>query len=195
MSLPGYENTPQTTAANMSFADGIAQLDGISPEKSVLSPSKGRDLLAGARRGISLTTPRIGNRDVLRLLPNGSANKPEFSPMMKSGTKRSRRSSTKKGIREPSILHDSRLDRDSPALPRMGEISRLYENTTASSTGMNESHMLQIVSSSIASTPQAALPYRDGRDGVVGDGNIMSLRDQEKVSCRVCLSVLTGLDD
>lgn len=180
-----YIETPQTTLEQTDLNDGIDVLDRMSPEKSFVSPSKGRDLLSKARRGISLTTPH-GGRNPLRLLPNGSVNKREFSPMMGSAGKKNRvpRSSTKRGVATPSFLRNSMSHGNSPALPPLGEQSQIYDDGTTNSAPevVNVSQMPQMVSSSVASTPLAALPYRDGRDGVVGDGNIMSLRDQEKVS-------------
>jgi hypothetical protein len=190
MPHPDYIDTPQTAAENSYLTNGLGGLDELSPEKSFASPSKGRNLLQGIRngRGVSLKTPRAGGRDPLRLLPNGAASKGEFTPLMMSVTKKNhmRRASGKKvGAQTPSFMKDnSIINGPTPALPRMGDNSHIYDERTSSSAGdaANETPMPQAVSSSSAqSTPLAQLPGRDGRGGVVGDGNMMTLREQENV--------------
>lgn len=194
MPHPDYIDTPQTAADNSYLSNGLSRLDEISPEKSFASPSKGRDLLQGMRhgRGLSLRTPRAGARDPLRLLPNGAGPKGEFTPLMMSVTKKNhmRRTSSKKaGAQTPSFLKEnSAIYGPTPALPRAIENSHIYSEKTSSSIGdaANETPVPQGVSSSSAqSTPLAQLPGRDGRGGVVGNGNMMTLREQENVSCRL----------
>jgi hypothetical protein len=190
MPHPDYIDTPQTAADNSYLTNGLGRLDELSPEKSFTSPSKGRDLLQGIRngRGLSLKTPRSGARDPLRLLPNGAGKKGEFTPLMMSVTKKNhirRTSGARVGAQTPSYLNNSNLNGPTPALPRMGENSRIYDERTSSSAGdaANETPMPQdVISSSAQSTPLAQLPGRDGRGGVVGDGNMMTLREQENVS-------------
>jgi hypothetical protein len=194
MPHPDYIDTPQTAAENSYLTNGLGHLDDLSPEKSFASPSKGRDLLQGLRngRGLSLKTPRAGARDPLRLLPNGAAPKGEFTPLMMSVTKKNHMRSVsrqKAGAQTPSFFKEnSVLNGATPALPQAGDHSQVYDERTSSSAGdaVDETPMPQAVSSSSAhSTPLAQLPARDGRGGVVGDGNVMTLREQENVSCLV----------
>ncbi len=191
MPHPDYIDTPQTAADNSSLTNGLGGLDELSPEKSFASPSKGRGLIQGIRngRGLSLKTPRAGARDPLRLLPNGAGKKGEFTPLMMSVTKKNhmrRASGRKAGGQTPSYIRDnSILNGPTPGLPRMGDDSRIYEERTSSSAGdaAVETPMAQVVTSSSAqSTPLAQLPGRGGGGGVVGDGNMMTLREQENVS-------------
>jgi hypothetical protein len=189
MPHPDYIDTPQT-AADISYAtNGLGRLDDLSPEKSFASPSKGRDLIYGMRNGrsLNLKTPRAGVRDPLRLLPNGVSKKGEFTPLMMSVTKRNhvrRASSRKAGVQTPSFMGNNSRIEPTPALPRMGDDSHIHEEQTSSSAGdvANETPMPNAVSSSAQSTPLAHLPGRDGRGVVVGDGNMMTLREQENVS-------------
>lgn len=188
MPHPDYIDTPHTTADISCLTNGIGRLDELSPEKSFASPAKGRDLVQSLRngRGLSLTTPRAGARDPLRLLPNAAGKKGEFTPLMMSVTKKNhmrRTSGAKAGAQSPSFLN-SISNGPMPALPRTGDDSHIYEERTSSSAGdtANETPMPQaVMSSSAQSTPLAQLPGRDGRGGVVGDGNMMTLREQENV--------------
>ena len=187
-----YINTPQTNQTYLT--DGLGRLDELSPEKSFASPSRSHDLIGQiqkARRGngINLKTPRAGGRDPLRLLPNGPPAKSEFTPLMKSVTKNNlRRASAKKfGVPDtPAYLKENySINGATPALPKLGENSQIYAENTSSSAGdaIDYTPMPQNVSSSAQSTPLAQLPTRDG-GVVVGDGNMMTLREQENVSCQ-----------
>lgn len=190
MPARNYIDTPQTAADNSYLTNGLGGLDDVSPEKSFASPSKGRDLIQGLRngRGLSLKTPHAGARDPLRLLPNGGGQKGEFTPLMMSVTKKNhlqRTNKKKSGAPSPSFLgENSILNGMTAALPRPGDNSRFYDEGTNSSAGdvANETPIPQNVSSSAQSTPLAQLPGRDGGAGVVGDGNMMTLREQENVS-------------
>jgi hypothetical protein len=188
-----YINTPQTLAGNETYlTNGLGRLDEVSPEKSFASPSRRRDLIGQiqhARRGngLSLRTPRVGGRDPLRVLPNGPAAKTEFTPLMKSVTKTNlRRSSAKKfGVPDtPAYLKDGNsIIGATPGLPKLGDHSHIYAEHTGSSAGDAGDYtpMPQNVSSSAQGTPLAQLPPRDG-GAVMGDGNIMTLREQENAS-------------
>jgi hypothetical protein len=187
-----YINTPQTLAGNETYlTNGLGGLDGVSPEKSFASPSRSHDLIGQiqkARRGngINIKTPRVGERDPLRLLPNGPAVKSEFTPLMKSVTKNNlRRSSRKFGVPStPAYLRDGgSVNGATPGLPKLGDNSQIYAEHTSSSTGdaANYTPLPQNVSSSAQSTPLAQLPARDG-GAVMGDGNVMTLREQENAS-------------
>ena len=201
MSHPDYIDTPRSGIENTPQANGLDRLDALSPEKSFVAPQKGKDLIPGLHngRGIGLQTPRAGGRDPLRLLPNGRNPKAEFSVLMGSVTKKNhlrRISTARTGAQTPSFL-DSQVasNRNTPALPRIGQNSQIWEDKTGSSAEetANESHMPQMIGSSSANTPLATLPARDGRGGVVGDGNIMTLREQEKVLH--CLSSFPALSN
>jgi hypothetical protein len=193
MPAGAYINTPQTLAGNETYlTNGLGRLDEVSPEKSFASPSRSRDLIGQiqhARRGngVSLKTPRIGGRDPLRLLPNGPAAKSEFTPLMKSVTKNNlRRSSAKKfGVPDtPAYLKDGNsINGATPGLPKLEDNSNIYTEHTSSSAGdaVDYTPMPQNVSSSVQSTPLAQLPARDG-GAVMGDGNMMTLREQENAS-------------
>lgn len=191
MPHPDYIDTPRTAADHSSITNGLGRLDELSPEKSFASPSKGRDLLQGTRhgRGLSLRTPRAGARDPLRLLPNGAAPKGEFTPLMMSVTKKNhirRASGRKAGAHIPYFMEEnSVLNRPTPGLPRAIDHSHIDSERTNSLLydAANETPMPQDVPSSSAhSTPLASLPARDGSGAVVGDGNMMTLREQEHVS-------------
>jgi hypothetical protein len=188
-----YINTPQTLAGNDTYlANGLSRLDEVSPEKSFASPSRSHDLIGQIRNGrrgngINLKTPRVGGRDPLRLLPNGPPAKSEFTPLMKSVTKNNlRQSSAKKfGVPDtPAYLRDGvSLNGATPGLPKFGENSQIYAEHTSSSAGdaVDYTPMPQNASSSAQSTPLAQLPARDG-GAVMGDGNMMTLREQENAS-------------
>ena len=195
--MPGhYIDTPQTAAGDGTFmTNGVATLDGISPEKSFVSPSKDRGIARQLRNGmknagLNLKTPRPGTRDPLRLIPNGVGPKTDFTPLMKSVTKNNairRVSGRKLGMPEtPAFLKDGyKSNGATPALPGVDN-SHLY-GSTSSSIGYQDhaTPMPNGVSSSAQSTPLAQLPGRDGNGGLVGDGNMMTLREQEHIIDRI----------
>lgn len=172
--MAGYIDTPKLSEA--SRLSNLLDLEGLSPEKSFLAPSQPRDLISQMRsakmQGIDLKTPRNGTRDPLRLLPNGNHPKSEFSPFMKSATKNniSRRLSSKK----PASAY-------TPSLPRLVDVSQLEGENTSSSAGrvMDDTPVPQQASSA-HSTPLAQLPARD-KGGLLNDGNLMTLREQENI--------------
>lgn len=181
-----YINTPQTNnASRVSIATNL--LDGISPEKSFAVPAQHGDLLSQMRdakgHGMNLKTPRAGApRDPLRLLPNGNQRRSEFTPIMRSGMKNNiaRRLSGRKpsSLATPAHLKDGYT----PVHPRLSDLSRLESENTSSSAGnaVDYTPMPQQISSSAQSTPLAQLPGRDA-GGLVNDGNMMTLREQEGI--------------
>lgn len=191
---PGYIDTPQTTAGDKTYlTNGLDRLDELSPEKSFASPSKDNDLLRQIQmtrkgNGLDIKTPRAGGRAALRTLPNGALPKGEFTPLMKSVAKKNlmRRASGRGSalLETPAGLANGyKSNGQTPALPR-GDLSQLYNDNTSSSVG-DDAHatpLPQVATSSSQSTPLAQLPGRDGHGGVVGDGNLMTLREQEHVS-------------
>lgn len=189
--MPGhYIDTPQTAAGDTLLTNGLGNLDGISPEKSFVSPSKdhgaARQLRNGIRNvGLNVKTPRPGTREALRLLPNGNGMKPEFTPLLKSVTKNNalrRTSSKKSGVPEtPFFLKEGyNSNGATPLLPGF-ENSQLTGTTSSSIEELHNTSMPNGISSSAQSTPLAKLPARDGRGGFAGDGNMMTLREQEHI--------------
>ncbi|KIW27928.1 uncharacterized protein PV07_07624 [Cladophialophora immunda] len=183
--MANYINTPQATDASY-ITNGLDRLGEISPEKSFAAPAENRDLISQMRnaktQGVNLRTPRAGLRDPLRLLPNGNQVRSEFTPLMQSATKKNiarRLSSKKPGVQAtPSYLKGGYT----PGLPRLSDISQLASEHTSSSAGnaMDNTPMPQQISSSAQSTPLAQLPGRDA-GGLVNDGNMMTLREQESI--------------
>jgi len=161
---------------------------------------------AASNAGISLRTPGAGGaggRDPLRVLLNGPTGRGEFTPLMKSVTKNNlRRTSAgaaknkKFGVPDtPAFLREghSLNAGATPGLPRLGDQSGIYgENTGSSATdadAVDYTPMPQNVSSSVKSTPLAQLPGRDGAGLAGGEGNVMTLREQENVSGTLLCSV------
>lgn len=181
-----YIDTPAQTNDGSFYTNGGDRLDDMSPEKSFQVPGLNGDLISQMRStkgyGMNLKTPRAGTRDPLRPLPNGNQGRTEFTPFFKSASKNNiaRRLSTKKNGASgtPSYLKD----RQTPALPRLSDLSRLDGENTSSSAGnaVDDTPMPQHATSSIRSTPLAPLPGRDG-GGLVNDGNMMTLREQESI--------------
>lgn len=206
-----YVDTPKTTADISHITDGLNGLDKLSPEKSFVSPgARGRDLFKpkparnGPGDGIGgiLKTPRVGDgrdgRNPLKLLPNGVAHHlpppkaaAEFTPLLKSVTRKNhaQRASGRKGGGQSAgfTKDDSELNgRASAGLPRVSDGSAIYSEKTSSSAGdaENATPLAQLGdnSSGFESTPLARLPGRNEAGPVVGDGNVMTLREQENVS-------------
>ncbi|KIX00772.1 uncharacterized protein Z518_09837 [Rhinocladiella mackenziei CBS 650.93] len=180
--MAGYINTPQTNNASY-FTTGHDRLDEISPEKSFLPPSQKNDIVGQMKsHGMNLKSPRSGSRDPLRLLPNGNRGRPEFTPFMKSATKNNiaRRLSGKKvsASGTPAYLRDGY----DPKLPRLSDLSQVETENTSSSAGNANDYtpIPQQVSSSALGTPLVQLPGRDAA-GLVSDGNMMTLREQENI--------------
>ncbi|KEF62852.1 uncharacterized protein A1O9_00825 [Exophiala aquamarina CBS 119918] len=172
-----YIGTPQASDASF-FTKALDNLDSLSPEKSFAVPARGADLISQMRsakgRGMNLKTPRAGGRDPLRLLPNGEHGKPEFTPLMRSVTKNNiaRRLSSKK----PGTAYTPRH-----SLLKPGDLSTLDpENTSSSAGNMADDTPMPHQASSAQSTPLAQLPTRDAV-GLVSDGNMMTLREQENI--------------
>jgi len=172
-----YISTPQASEASI-LTKTIDNLDSLSPEKSFNVPARGADLISQMRsakgRGMNLKTPRTGGRDPLRLLPNDNQGRSEFTPLMRSVTKNNiaRRLSSKK----PGAAYTPRLSLLNP-----GDLSTFDpENTSSSAGNLADDTPVPHQASSAQSTPLAQLPTRDG-GGLVSDGNMMTLREQENI--------------
>ncbi|KAK6364507.1 hypothetical protein LTS17_012130 [Exophiala oligosperma] len=181
-----YIHTPAQTHESSFMTNAGGRLEDVSPEKSFHVPSQGADLISQMRSaklhsGASLKTPRAGTRDPLRLLPNGNQGRSEFTPFLKSGTKENiaRRLS---GRKQATANTPSYLNGRTPALPRLSDLSRLEGEYTSSSAGraVDDTPIPHHPSSSVRSTPLAQLPSRDA-GGLVNDGNMMTLREQEGI--------------
>ena len=174
-----YIHSPVATDA--SRISNALDLPNMSPEKSFHAPNENRDLVSQMKniknQGIGLKTPHGGPRDPLRLVPNG---KSEFTPFLGSATKGNiaRRLSSRKSSVTPSYLRDGRT----PARARASDLSHLGGENTSSSAGhaLDNTPMPQQIGSSAQSTPLIQLAGRDGA-GLVTEGNIMTLREQESI--------------
>ncbi|KAK5953005.1 hypothetical protein OHC33_006127 [Knufia fluminis] len=169
-----YIGTPNATHVSIN-SDGFGDIDDLVPEASFVVPKDRDVLLKGGRNG--LRTPAAGG--ALQLLPNGNQvrGKAEFTPLLKSVAKTniSKRLSASARRRGASNTPGN----NTPGLPRYDD-SNIATEHTSSSVGRNDyTPMPQNVSSSVASTPLAQLPTRDG--AVVNDGNVMTLREQENI--------------
>ena len=180
--------TPRTEIGD---ATRLTQTDhhfDFSAISNLPSPSKERNDLfqsfAGGR-GASLKTPR--GRTALRSLPNPSAGlMSEFTPLLKSAAKnrqyRANGSSDNKengkGVpATPAVLKPGYVSH-TPSLAQIDN-SALYGENTSSSTGQDEPTPIPpAASSSAVSTPAVSLPKR-GEGGVLHDGNMLTLREQE----------------
>ncbi|ETI24982.1 hypothetical protein G647_04352 [Cladophialophora carrionii CBS 160.54] len=180
--MENYINTPHATDASH-VSDRLDRLGDMSPEKSFHVPNGNLDLLSQMKniknQGASLKTPRLSLRDPLRLVPKGNPARSEFTPLMQSATKKNmaRRLSSRKPSATPSYLRDGRT----PGA-RLSDLSHLASEHTTSSAGnaLDNTPMPQQISSSAHSTPLAQLPGRDAA-GLVNDGNMMTLREQESI--------------
>lgn len=170
----------------------LSALDSV--ENSFHTPSKDNDVLKGFSdgrkrdsRGDKLGTPRAGTtskpaRSALRHLPAAGSTKGEFTPLMKSATKNNflKNVSTTRGAdgpKTPAYLRDNgRGAAHTPGLPTI-DMSDIYEEDRT----MDEATPVpQVASSSAQSTPIPGLLGRDGA-GVLGDGQNMTLKEQERV--------------
>ncbi|KAL4956464.1 microtubule associated-domain-containing protein [Aspergillus filifer] len=170
----------------------LSALDSV--ENSFQTPSKDEDILKvlgdNRRRSSAaskLNTPRAtvgpkSTRSALnsrQSLPQAGA-KGEFTPMLKSAMKNNyiRNMSTTRGSsvpKTPSYLRPGyRSNGNTPGLPEMTGIDE--EDVT----GDDPTPVPQVASSSVQGTPLPGLASRDG-NGVLGDGNNMTLKEQEKI--------------
>ena len=180
--------TPRTEvgdATRLTQADHDFDFSAVSYAPS---PSKERNDLFRTftgGRGTSLKTPR--GRSILGSLPNPSVGaRGEFTPLLKSAARNryqmvngsSNNKQDANGIPATPAALKAGYVSHTPSLPHI-ENSGLYGENTSSSTGQNESTPIPpAASSSAVSTPAVALPKR-GQDGILHDGNILTLREQE----------------
>lgn len=197
MAFP-YIDTPRTeidgnaTYLTNGFRSvGRTQLSALdSVENSFQTPSKDNDVIKGlgdgARRvsgGLKLSTPRAGSgpkstRSALRQLPASGPAKGEFTPLMKSATKnnylRNTQARGSDGLKTPGYLGEHSRINATPGLPAM-DMTDIYEEDA---TTDQPTPIPQAASSSVQSTPLPGL-RRDG--GILGDGQNITLKEQERV--------------
>lgn len=181
--------------------NNLSALDSV--ENSFQTPSKDDDVVKvlnnnGRRRssgGFKLSTPRAGTgpkstKSALndrRNLPAAAPANGEFTPMMQSATKNNylKNMATARGAgapKTPAYLKASyRSNLNTPGLPPLDMTGIEEEDATED----QPTPLPQAASSSAQSTPLPLLPGRDG-GGVLNDGqNMMTLKEQEKVSYRL----------
>lgn len=201
-----YIDTPRTEVGNATYLTNglrsttrhnLSALDSV--ENSFLSPSADRDLLKTAEKrrnrksgDFALRTPRAGaaprsSKNGLqsrRNLPNTAPQKGEFTPLMKSVTKNNfLRNAGRGGPEIPAYLQDDYRDPNTPGLPRI-DGSEIYEDGSMNSIHDEDATPVpQVASSSPLSSPLPGFSGRNGRGGIIGDENMMTLKEQESVRC------------
>jgi hypothetical protein len=174
----------------------LSALDSV--ENSFQTPSKDEDVLKvlgdGRRRssaGSKLNTPRAtvipkSTRSALnsrQQLPPTAMAKGEFTPMLRSAMKNNYMKnmlSTRAagGPKTPAYLKPGyRSNGNTPGLPAIEMTGIDEEDVTVD----DPTPVPQVASSSVQGSPLPGLG-RDG-NGVLGDGNNMTLKEQEKVKC------------
>ncbi|KAJ5523079.1 hypothetical protein N7513_012623 [Penicillium frequentans] len=171
----------------------LSALDSV--ENSFHTPSKDNDVIKGfnnGRKRVSdsnkLGTPRANNpkstRSALRHLPAAGAARGEFTPLMKSATKNNylKNISTTRGAdgpKTPGYMRETSRLAHTPGLPPI-DMSDIYEEDM---TADEPTPLPQAASSSVQSTPLPGLGRGGG--GVLGDGQNMTLKEQERIIDRL----------
>lgn len=165
----------------------LSALDSV--ENSFHTPSKDNDVIKGfdnGRRRVSdnnkLGTPRANNqkstRSALRQLPSAGPAKGEFTPLMRSATKnnylKNATAARGDGPKTPGFMRETSRIAHTPGLPPI-DMSDIYEEDV---TADEPTPLPQAASSSVQSTP---LPGLGRSGGVLGDGQNMTLKEQERV--------------
>ncbi|KAF7718648.1 Uncharacterized protein PECH_008831 [Penicillium ucsense] len=175
----------------------LSALDSL--ENSFATPSKDHDVIRGfgdGRKRVSDVsnsgTPRANggtksSRSALRQLPSAGPARGEFTPLMRSATKNNflKNTNSNRGVddpRTPSHLRETsrRSAAYTPRLPA-NDMSDIYEEEA---TVDEPTPLPRVASSSAQSTPMPSLLGRDGR-GVLGDGQNMTLKEQERIIDRL----------
>lgn len=170
--------TPRTEAGDMTRFDTTqAHIDFSAEEPSFQAP-EGRDGLFKQMNGARpMSTPR----NPLAVLRNHNA-KSEFTPMMKSATANRTRQVhglLKGGIATPAAMK-SGFDLGGTPLPEASTFDAMNSSSISDSAIDGRTPVPDIGNSSAMSTPMA-LPKR-GDVGLEGNGNVLTLREQEAVS-------------
>jgi hypothetical protein len=175
-----YLESPHTEAGDMTRFDNTqAHLDFSAEEPSFLPP-EGRDALFkqmnGARQR-TISTPR----NPLATLRNPNA-KSEFTPMLKSATANRTRQVNgllKGGIATPAAMRPG-FELGGTPLPEASTFDAMNSSSISDSAIDGRTPVPDMGNSSAMSTPMA-LPKR-GDVGLEGNGNVLTLREQEAVS-------------
>lgn len=187
-----FVDTPRTDMADLTRFDADAL--SFSMEQPFPSPSKDpkNDLVRQmkTRQGAaqSIKTPRARNN--LVNARNGPSRN-EFTPLLKSAAHNRFRSRENKendndllnsvlsgrAPATPAYLKPGYVESHTPGLPVNS--SMMDHDHTGSSQGEGTPVPPAIASSSIMSTPMPILPQRNG--GLVDQGNVLTLREQEAV--------------
>lgn len=200
-----YIDTPRTevdgnaTYLNTGYGStGRTRLSALdSVENSFATPSKENDIIKAiedARKRNSSTTLRInsppaaanhkqgGKSDHRRQFPTAGPARREFTPLMESATRNNMLKKNRVSIGGPDTpaYPKKKKDRSSLNTPGLPEASGIEEEDQTSSDQVTP--VPQAVSSSPQGTPLPMLPGRDS-GGILSDGqNMMTLKEQEKVT-------------
>ncbi|TLD17560.1 uncharacterized protein PgNI_00473 [Pyricularia grisea] len=185
MAALGALDTPRTNLGDATYLSRQPDLD-LSEEVSVPSPSKDANLFQQLRNGgrQSLRTPR-GKRTPFGERQNRAAGggAPEFTPLLKSATRRSvRRHSGKENVAAtPAFLN--KIDEDMTPLPNMdNSVFGMSRNT---SSFIGRTPVPQVDSDSTVDTPMVMKTRRNAAKSPLNDKNQLSLREQENVIDRI----------
>ena len=202
MAFP-YIDTPRTEIdGNATYltngfrSAGRTHLSALdSMENSFQTPSKDNNVIKGFDEGrkrvsgsFKVGTPRAGSgpkstRSALRQLPSAAPARGEFTPLMRSAARNNflKNVSTTRGadnLKTPAHLRDTKQDNaHTPGLPAV-DMTDIYEEEA---TVDQLTPVPQVASSSVQSTPLPGLLGRQGA-GVLGDGQNMTLKEQERVN-------------
>jgi hypothetical protein len=178
-----YMDTPQTDAGNATYMSNAYNLDDFSVENSILSPPKHKDDLVSQLRkgrGTSLKTPRsrVPFTD-RRNLP--TASRGEFTPLLQSAVKNNvlRKSKLGGGPQTPSIQQNR--DPKRVAIPPVEHLALYEDDTGSSAERMGDGTPVPDFASSSIVSPLPDFPKRDAGRVLNGQGNVMTLREQENV--------------
>ena len=189
MAFP-YIDTPRTEIdGNATYLSGGTRsttrhnLSALSIENSFHAPENDRNLLQefenarGQKKGgTALRTPRAGqaSRSTRNSNLPGTAVKGEFTPLMKSVTKKNLLRTADRRVRNRDTPAQSRT----PGLPSIDEADG-YEDGSIYQDD-DTTPVPHVPSSSVQSTPLPTLRGRD-QNGIIGNGQSMTLREQENV--------------
>lgn len=192
--MPGpYFDSPATERDDQSRIDKTNFDVDFSIMPSFASPAKPDHNLMNQIKGMGsgsrsriISTPRARQPLGERKNPPGKA---EFTPLLKSATanrlKQVNGDAKESGIKTPAALRPGfKLD-----------VTPLPEHSTIDSSSVVEDEgtpVPAIASSSLDLSTPLALPRRDG--GGLGDGNVLTLREQEAVSSSCTRFILTNAD-
>ncbi|EJT75264.1 tropomyosin-1 alpha chain [Gaeumannomyces tritici R3-111a-1] len=183
----GALDTPRTNLGDATYLNGQHDLD-LSEEVSFQSPSKDANVLQQLRNGgkaSSLRTPRGNKRAPFserHNLPAGIAG-PEFTPLLKSATRRSaaRRRGKENVASTPTGLL-ARIDEDLSPIPTVD--NSVFGASRGTPSFVGRTPVPQVDSDSTVTTPMV-MKRRNMGKSPLHDKNQLSLREQEGVIDRI----------